>query len=164
MSQKQMTTDPAQTECTLNDDGRLIVAVGAVAGHTAQHAGLPEQVQQCLAAAVVRACRETFAVVHNNGVQPRQDPAIRVVVAGFPDRVEVMIEYSGAELPKSSLDAVLRCGVQEAKGGAGGPADDSRLDRVQFASFDGRSRLTLVKYRGTARPEPNDEPQLRKFP
>jgi hypothetical protein len=98
-----MTTDPARTECTLNDDGRLIIAVGTVAGHTALRAGLPEKVQQCLADAVVRACRETFAVVGNNGGRPRQDSAIRVVIAGFPDRVEAVIEYSGGQLPKSSL-------------------------------------------------------------
>jgi hypothetical protein len=159
-----MTTDPARTECTLNEDGRLIIAVGTVAGHTAQRAGLPEEAQKCLADAVVRACRETFAVVGNHGGQPRQDLSIRVVVAGFPDRVEAIIEYSGAELPKSSLDSVLGRGAQEAKGAASRPADDSRLDRVQYASFDGRSRLTLVKYRGTVKPELNDEPQIRKFP
>jgi hypothetical protein len=159
-----MTTDPARTECTLNDDGRLIIAVGTVAGHTAQRAGLPEEVQQCLADAVVRACRETFAVVGNNGGRPRQDSAIRVVIAGFPDRVEAVIEYSGAELPKSSLDSVLRCGAQETEGAASRPADDSRLDRVQYASLDGRSRLTLVKYRGTVKPELNDESQIRKVP
>jgi hypothetical protein len=159
-----MTTDPARTECTLNDDGRLTIAVGTVAGHTALRAGLPEEVQRCLADAVVRACRETFAVVGNNGGRPRQDSAIRVVIAGFPDRVEAVIEYSGGQLPKSSLESVLRCGAPEAKGAATGPADASRLDRVHYATCDGQSRLTLVKYRGTVEPKLNDESQIRKFP
>ena len=155
-SPKQMNTDAARIECTLDNDARLILAVGTVVGHTAERAGLSEQVQQCLAAAAVQACHEIFAVVNNNGGQPRQDSSIHLASMDFPDRVEVTIEYAGEKLPSSSLDAVRHCGTQEAKEGASRLPQDSQPDRVQCETSQGRSRMTLIKYHGPVTSGPND--------
>jgi anti-sigma regulatory factor (Ser/Thr protein kinase) len=155
-SLKQMNTDGARIECTLDNDGRLILAVGTVVGHTAQRAGLSDEVQRCLAAAVVQACRETFAVVNNHGGPSQQDSSIRITAVDFPDRVEVTIEYSGDELARSALDSVRRCGVEEPKDGASSLPQDALPDRVQCETSHGRSRMTLVKYHGPVKSGPTD--------
>jgi anti-sigma regulatory factor (Ser/Thr protein kinase) len=155
-SPKPMNTDGARIECTLDNDGRLILAVGTMVGHAAQRAGLPDEVQQCLAASAVQACRETFAVVNNHGSQLHQDSSIRLSAVDFADRVEVTIEYSGQELPRSSLDSVRRCGVKEAKDGVSSLPQDALPDRVQCESSQGRSRMTLIKYHGPVKSGPNE--------
>ena len=139
-----MHTDPCRVELTLHDDPRLMAAVRAVVSHAAERAGLPSEVQEGFAAAAVDACRETFPLVNGNG---GHDSTLKMVVADFHDRVEVMIEHSGEALPTAGLDTFCGGGAKGAAESISNSLQDTRVDRVQYETSDGHSRMTLIKYR-----------------
>jgi hypothetical protein len=137
-----MATDPSRTEFTLQDDPRLMAGVTAIVSFAAQRCGLSCDAGEGFAAAVATACQETFPLVNQNGTQ---NAALKLVVADFPDRVEVTIEHSGEALPTAGLDTF--CGG--AAGGSEGLSkalQSTNVDRVQYETREGRSRMTLIKY------------------
>jgi hypothetical protein len=140
---KPMSADPARTELKLHDDPRLMAAVGAVVCHSAQRAGLPAEAQDGLAAAVIEACRDTFPLVQSDG---RDDASLKVAVEDFHDRVEVTIEHSGEALPTAGLDTFCGGAGLGATTGISGSLQDTRVDRVQYETREGRSRMKLTKY------------------
>jgi anti-sigma regulatory factor (Ser/Thr protein kinase) len=139
-----MSADPSRTELTLQDDPRLIAGVVAIVSFAAQRCGLSSGAQAGLAAAAAEVCRETFPLVNNNGTK---DSALKVIVSDFPDRVEVAIEHSGESLPSAGLDTFCD-GASGAGSQAGlsGALQKTSVDRVQYETRDGVSRMTLIKY------------------
>jgi len=140
-----MTTDHHHTELTLQEDPRLLAGIGALVTHLSQVAGLSDKAQEGLAAAVVDACRDTFPLVNSDG---SHDGSLRLIVEDFADRVEVTIEHSGEALPSAGLDSFCGGGGGGVAAGISNSLQDTRVDRVQYETRDGRSRMTLIKYYG----------------
>ncbi len=139
----RMTTEPARTELLLHDDARLLAAIGAVISFSGEHCGLSSEGQQALTTAAVEACKETFPLVP---VGADGERALKLVVADYPDRIEVEIQHRGEASPTAGLDSFA--GNLQA---AGGPALSAALqktsvDRVQYETKDGVSRMRLIKY------------------
>jgi len=144
-----MSIDPSRTELTLQDDPRLMAGVVAIVSFAAHRCGLSSGAQEGLAAAAAEACRETFPLVNGNG---SKDCSLKVIVSGFPDRVEVSIEHSGESLPSAGLDTF--CDAASSAGsqtGLSGALQKTNVDRVQYETRDGVSRMTLIKYCGERR-------------
>lgn len=139
-----MGIDPTRTELTLNDDPRLMAGVVAIVSFAAHRCGLSSGAQEGLAAAAAEACRETFPLVNGNG---SKDSSLKVIVSDFADRVEVSIEHSGESLPSAGLDTF--CDAASSAGsqtGLSGALQKTNVDRVQYETRDGISRMTLIKY------------------
>jgi len=143
-SPKKMTTEPTHTELSLHDDPRLMAAVGAIVSHSAQRIGLSSEAQEGLAAAVMDACRETFPLL---GDQDGNSSALKIIVEDFHDRVEVTLEHAGEALPTAGLDSFCG-GGGGAMAGISNSLQDTRVDRVQYETQDGTSRMKLIKYCG----------------
>lgn len=142
--QTLMTTDPSRTELTLHDDPRLIAGVAASVSFAAHRCGFSAGAQEGLAAAAAEACRETFPLMNNNG---SKESALKVIVSDFSDRVEVSIEHSEESLPSAGLDTF--CDAASSAGsqaGLSGALQKTHVDRVQYETRDGVSRMTLIKY------------------
>lgn len=144
-SLKKMTIEPTHTELSLQNDPRLMAAVGAIVSHSAQRIGLPSDGQEGLAAAVMDACRETFPLL---GDHDGTNSALKIIVEDFQDRVEVTIEHAGEALPTAGLDSFCGGGSGGAMAGISNSLQDTRVDRVQYETRDGRSRMKLIKYFG----------------
>ncbi|MGD0403254.1 MAG: hypothetical protein ABSB66_08655 [Candidatus Acidiferrales bacterium] len=139
-----MSIDPSRTEVKLQDDPRLMAGVVAIVSFAAQRCGLSTGAQEGLAAAAAEACRETFPLLHANG---SKDSSLKVIVSDFADRVEVSIEHSGESLPSAGLDTF--CDAASSAGsqtGLSGALQKTNVDRVQYETRDGVSRMTLIKY------------------
>jgi anti-sigma regulatory factor (Ser/Thr protein kinase) len=138
-----MSTEPARTEILLHDDSRFFAAIGAVVQHASQRCGLSEAGQQGLTAAAEEACRETFPLLqgHANG-----EPTVRMIVSDFPDRVEVAIEHTGEALPTAGLDTFIGDASADPGAGLSRALQMTKVDRVQYATSGGLSRMTLIKY------------------
>ena len=93
--QTRMTTEPARTELLLHDDARLLAAIGAVISFAGTHCGLSTENQEALTTAAVEACKETFPLVPPGADGER---ALKLVVADYPDRIEVEIQYDQDQL------------------------------------------------------------------
>jgi hypothetical protein len=139
----KMTIDHLHTELTVQDDARLMAGVSALISHLAMVAGLAVEAQEGLAAAVVDACRDTFPLVNH---EAENGGALQMIVEDFPDRVEVTIEHTGEALPSAGLDSFCGGGGEGVAGGISNSLQDTRVDRVQYETRDGRSRMTLIKY------------------
>jgi hypothetical protein len=71
-----------------------------------------------------------------------------MVIEDFPDRVQVTIEHSGESKPTAGLDTFVSGGSKDHAGGKiSASLQDTRVDRVQYDTHEGRSRMTLIKYR-----------------
>jgi hypothetical protein len=145
-----MATDPARIsrslriECTLHDDPRLMVGITEIVVHAAQHAGLSEQAQENLRAAVAEACREAFLLARD---KVDMSATVKFVAADFPDRVEVTIEPpQGARSAGAGSPGV---GAQGAEAVANSPTA-ARGVGVQRDVREGRICLTLAKSNGGA--------------
>jgi hypothetical protein len=139
-----MGIDPTRTELTLHDDPRLMAGVVAIVSFAAHRCGLSSGAQEGLAAAAAEACRETFPLLNGNG---SKDSSLKVIVSDFSDRVEVSIEHSGESLPSAGLDTF--CDAASSAGsqtGLSGALQKTNVDRVQYETRDGVSRMTLIKY------------------
>jgi hypothetical protein len=136
-----MSTDPSRTEFTVQDDPRLLAGVLAIVLFAGQRCGLSSEAQDGLAEAAVDACRETFPLANNNG---NANPALKVIVSDFPDRVEVAIEHSGESLPSAGLDTF--CAGAAAQAGLSAALQKTSVDRVLYETRNGVSRMTLIKY------------------
>jgi hypothetical protein len=138
-----MTSEPATTELILHDDARLLAAVGAVVSFSSTRCGLSQEAQDGLSTAAVQACRETFPLLSETKTS---DPEVKMIVSDYPDRVEVAIEHSGEALPTAGLHTFA--GNPDAGGDAGlsSALQNTSVDRVQYETRDGVSRMTLIKY------------------
>jgi hypothetical protein len=122
----------SRIECSLDNDPRLIASLGAVIAHAARRAGLPENTQEELAAAVVEASRETLTAGSGNGSGAS---STKVGLDEFSDRLELTIE----------LAASAKCEeIRKRLEGKFG-------DRVRCEGSDGRLRVTLTKPCGVAK-------------
>jgi hypothetical protein len=131
-----MLTDTHRTECTLDDDPRLIAGFGAIVSAGARRAGLTDCDQENFTAVVNECCREAFALIARPA--PRDSaPTLHIAVADLPGRVEVTIEYAGEALPPARRDSLCGC--------AAGSPRDARVDSAQCETHDGRSRVALIK-------------------
>ena len=140
---RPVSTDPARTELKVHNDPRLLAAVGAIVSHSAHRAGLPREAQEGFAEAAVDAVRDTFPLLGNDSGENR---GLRIVIEDFPDRVQVTIEHSGESKPSAGLDTFVG-GGSKASGKISASLQDTRVDRVQYDTHEGRSRMTLIKYR-----------------
>jgi anti-sigma regulatory factor (Ser/Thr protein kinase) len=122
----------SRIECTLDNDPRLIVSIGAVLAHSARRAGLPESAQEEIATAAVEASREMLISANGNGSSAS---TIRLVVEEFSDRVEVTIESPAGARPE---------GIRKRLEG-------KFTDSLRYDERDGRVRLTLLKSCGAAK-------------
>jgi hypothetical protein len=140
-----MTTSSARIEVSLNDDPRLLAALSTIVAHSARRAGLNRPAQGGFAEAAVDACRDTFPLVNPNPGD--KTGMLHVVLQDFHDRVEMAIEHNGEALPTAGLDTFC------AQVGIGGQSLSAALqvkkvDRVQYETRDGISRVILIKYTG----------------
>jgi hypothetical protein len=143
-----VTTDPARTELKVHNDPRLLSAVGAIVSHSAHRAGLPREAQQGFAEAAVEAVRDTFPLLGNDSTGDRD---LRMIIEDFPDRVQVTIEHSGESKPTAGLDTFVGGAKDHTGGKISASLQDTRVDRVQYDTHEGRSRMTLIKYRDQRR-------------
>jgi hypothetical protein len=146
-----MTTDPARTECTLDNDPRLIAAVGAVILHAAWRAGLPDPEQEKLAAALVQTCRELFPA--RDALQ-ESSSVIKLVTLDFPDRVEVTIESSGGAQPAAPSGVSTNGAAAKASERIRKTLPRGLVSRVRSETREGYLRLTLLKQAGVAKARP----------
>jgi anti-sigma regulatory factor (Ser/Thr protein kinase) len=137
-----MSNDPARTELTLPADERLIAAITAVVQHASQRCGLSSESQEGLAAAAQDAAREAFPLMEGQAAEPQ----VRVIIFDYPDRVEVAIEHSGEALPTAGLDTFIADAVAGSPGGLSKALQMTKVDRVQYETNNGLSRMTLIKY------------------
>lgn len=124
------------------------MAVGAIVSHAAHRAGLPREAQEGFAEAAIDACRETFPLVENSNDGNRD---LRMIVEDFPDRVQVTIEHSGEAKPTAGLDSFVGGSTDNVAAGISHSLQDTRVDRVKYDTHEGRSRMTLIKYRDASK-------------
>jgi len=92
----------------------------------------------------VDACRETFPLLESESAGTRD---LRMIVEDFPDRVQVTIEHSGEAKPTGGLDSFVGGSKEGVAAGLSNSLQDTRVDRVQYDTREGLSRMTLIKYR-----------------
>ena len=131
--------DPGRVVLKLSNDPRLMAGVSGAVEHMAERAGCDARACADLIVAAEEACRETFPLL------PAADAQLAVTIEDFSDRVEVTFEYQGGGLPAAGLHAFAVPGAEE-EGELSGRKLLARVDRVQYDTQDGTSRLTLVKY------------------
>src|ERR1700722_19900590 len=140
-----MTTDPARTEIVVHDDERLLAAIEPIVFMASTRCGLSTEAQQGLAAASIAACKETFPLL-GESADADDDPAVKVIIADYTDRVDVAIEHNGEALPTAGLDTFVGDAVAGANAGLSGALQKTKVDRVQYETKEGLSRMTLIKY------------------
>jgi hypothetical protein len=97
-----------------------------------------------LAAAAIAACKETFPLLNESNANHKA--AVKVIITDFTDRVEVAIEHTGEALPTAGLDTFVGDAVAGSSAGLSGALQKTSVDRVQYETKSGVSRMTLVKY------------------
>jgi anti-sigma regulatory factor (Ser/Thr protein kinase) len=137
-----MSNEPARTELTLPHDERLLSAISTVVQHASQRCGLSVESQEGLAFAAIEAAREAFPLMEGRSKEPK----VKVVVSDYPDRVEVAIEHTGAPEPTAGLDTFVKDAVAGSDAGLSMALQKTQVDRVQYDTRDGVSRMTLIKY------------------
>jgi hypothetical protein len=139
-----MSTDPSRTELIVHEDERLLSAIEPIVFQASLRCGLSTEAQQGLAAASIAACKETFPLLKDSN--PRGLPAVKVIVTDFTDRVEVAIEHTGEALPTAGLDTFVGDAIAGSDAGLSSALQKTKIDRVQYETKEGRSRMTLIKY------------------
>jgi len=132
-----MATERPRIECALEHDARLFAGVRAIVCHSAGQVGLPEQTREELADATLEVCREAFAVAEKSR---SRDAAIKLIVGGAADQVEITIDYAG-DMLRSAVDG----STGKACAARGGAERFGGVDQVRCEKSGGRSRVTLVK-------------------
>jgi hypothetical protein len=137
----RVASEHSRTELIIENDARLLRAVGGVVQHASDHVGFSEETKQELADAVEEACRETFPLGSKNGTE------LKVTIEDFDDRVEVILDSTGEPLPKNAIaNLTPQSGGSSKEGGAARAALLARIDRVLYEAKNGRPRIRLVKY------------------
>ncbi len=147
-----MTTDHSperpRIEFALQDDARLYAGVRAIVFHSAEQAGLDEHTKEQLAGATLEICRGAFAIAHSNG---RGDSAIKLIVGGASDQIEITIEYPG-HIPRNSIGDSLA----KACAGQNGAGRVTGIDQVRCENTDNGSRVILIKRCSSIKAESRD--------
>jgi hypothetical protein len=144
-----MTAVSLCVECTLHNDPRLFSGIGAVVTHAVRLAGLPEQDQDRISAALADACEKALRAVCGRDVAAE----IKVSAADYPDRVEMRVE----PLTRGAADVDLPREVARGNPAVNSPngfepvVDEAVGDRVKCEARDGYVRLTLTKCKGVAK-------------
>lgn len=141
-----MTSNPSRIEVSLHNDTRLLAALATMVCHMARRAGLNRGAQEGFTEAAVDACRETFQLLNpspENGMG-----MLHVVLQDFHDRVEMTIEHNGEALPTAGLDTFCAQVGIGAEHGLSAALQVKKVDRVQYETRDGISRVVLIKYTG----------------
>lgn len=125
-----MGTDTKQILMTIDADQRFAAAAGGAVRHLAESAGMGSEAATHFQAAIISACEEAF-----NGLTFAQ-PRMEVLLAQFPDRIEVTLTHRGEKAPSLGLDSV----VKSAQGLFAG------ADRVQYEQQGDASVTRLTKY------------------
>jgi len=139
-----MSTEPARTELIVHEDERLLSAIEPVVYQASLRCGLSTEAQQGLAAASIAACKETFPLLKDSSRAGAAE--VKVIITDYTDRVEVAIEHTGEALPTAGLDTFVGDAVAGADGGLSAALQKTKVDRVQYETKAGRSRMTLIKY------------------
>jgi hypothetical protein len=142
-----MTSSPSRIEVSLHNDTRLLAALATIVAHTARRAGLNRGAQEGFTEAAVDACLETFPLLSpgpENGMG-----MLHVVLQDFHDRVEMTIEHNGEAVPTAGLDTFCAHVGTGTGQGLSAALQVKKVDRVQYETRDGISRVTLIKYTGT---------------
>ncbi len=134
-----MPNDSGRVVLKLSNDPRLVAGVAGAVGHIAERAGLDAGAQADLVAAAEEALRQTFPLRADAGA------LLGVTIEDFPDRIEVTLEHQGHPLPAAGLETFAVPGAEET-GGLSGLKLLARVDRVQYDTQGGVSRMTLIKY------------------
>jgi hypothetical protein len=116
----------SRIECSLDNDPRLLCSVETIVAHAALRAGLPQDVQQQIAAAAGGASREMAKSSNGTAASPA---TTRLVVEEYSDRLEVTFDSPAA----SNSDGLRK------------RLASNLDDRIRWDLHDGRLRLTLVK-------------------
>jgi hypothetical protein len=136
-----MTDEPVRVVFHLDQDWRLVGVFCCAVEHQAVQAGFETEAGAQLARAAGDICRETIAQLGGNG------EGVDVTLDTFSDRIEIAIHSRGQAIPAVGLEAFAVSGGRSgAADGLNGQELLSRVDRVLFASEDGVSRTTLVKF------------------
>jgi hypothetical protein len=116
-----------RTELVLNDDPRLVAAVGTVVEHAVNRAGLPEEIQKQMASTAVETCRACFMPASGG------QTGLKCVVEDFDDRIEVQIDQPTNGARGGALADKLREAIRS-------------VDNVKYEPTATGSRITLTKY------------------
>jgi hypothetical protein len=143
-----MSADTSRVELLLPDDDRLIAAIDAVVAHAGERAGLSRQERAELTRSTEEACKETFSSAGRNG---NPNPILRVLVADFPNRVEVSIEDSTARWAAGSDDFTGSASSEPDPVTAA--LQGMKVDRLHHEIRERKRRTTLVKYHESGRPQ-----------
>ena len=136
-----MAAEPARIVFRLMSDSRLTAGVEGAVAFVADLMGFPSGEGASLAAAVGEASRETFPLL--------TDPhgMVGVTLEQFLDRIEVVVEHEGQALPTAGLDTFAFPGAAESGArGLSGLGLLNCVDRVQYDTKGGVSRMRLIKY------------------
>lgn len=141
-----MATSTSRVVLKLTSDARLAAAVGGAVGFFADQARLDARARADLIAAAEEACRETLPLL------TPAEPLLGVQIEALPDRIEVTLEHHGQPVPTVGLESFAApAGEGSGASGASGLRLLSRVDRVQYNTAGGTSRMTLIKYLGAPR-------------
>jgi hypothetical protein len=140
-----MPTDTRRTECTLDNDPRLMAGFGAMVSAGACRAGLAEGDQENFAAAVMECCREAFALIERKG-------SLHIAIEHFPGRVEATIEYPG-RAPAGARNSPCQCSANESAPTA---LPLLHAPSAQYETHNGRCRVTLTQSCGEVRARTRD--------
>jgi len=120
--------DFVRTELSLEEDPRLLAALGAVIDHAACRVGMSDSRRHALIRAAEQTCRDTWPAT--NG----RDPMIHIVCDEMSDRIEVTIQFPGAPEPgtESKLSELRK-----------------RIDKATSETRKGSFVIRLVEYIST---------------
>lgn len=138
-----MTAEPDRIILRLTGDARLMPAVVRAVESFAERIGFGAAASRSLGEAAEQACNDSFAQMDDTGGE------VGVIVEDFADRIEITVEHKGDAGPAAGLDTF---GGFSGAGGAG-LALLARVDRVQYQTENGVSRMKLIKYVSSAKPK-----------
>ena len=129
----------------IDADMRLAAAVGGVAHHLADVAGLEIAAVNRLQAAVIAACQEAFKQL------TLPHPHLEINFARFPDRIEVVLSHEGEAASAAGVEAIV--GPDRQRGGdSSAPGAFAGVDCVQYETHGGECVTRLTKDLGKVAP------------
>jgi hypothetical protein len=144
-----MPTDIRRTECTLDNDPRLMAGFGAMVSSGACRAGLAEGDRENFVATVMECCREAFALIEHEG---SRESALHIAIEHFPGRVEATMEYAG-RAPAGARNSPCQCSASESA-----PTASPLLHApsAQYETHNGRCRVKLTQSCGEVKARTRD--------
>jgi hypothetical protein len=134
-----------QTDFLLTNDPRFVRAIGVAIHHAAAHNAMSPSAETALVHATENLCH--VALRNGNG----HDPALRVSVQEYPDRVEVLLEHPGKPLPEPKKPRSRKVPAL-AVGFAPASEPTGRVDRIVRECNGEFSSIRLVQYCSSRHP------------